>query len=156
MSTQTNTASIASGEAAAIPERPRQQEEQPPKKEIVAEDVFEPHILAKYDPEAVEIILRVARLGAPPLHKVPIAERRAHPEKYPSPWAKDVSSFERARETEIASSDGAKFPVAIYTPDAAKFGDGPWGCHLNFHGESFLGPFESVRPWDGYGRKRGV
>ncbi|KAK6084237.1 alpha beta hydrolase fold protein [Seiridium cupressi] len=104
-----------------------------PKKEFTAEDVFEPHILAKTDPEVVKIVLGGVNRGVPPTHAVPIEERRAHPDKYKVPWARDSTGWPRVSGQELTSEDGAKFPIKIYHPDPDVFGEGPYGVHLNFH-----------------------
>ncbi|KAI0175525.1 alpha/beta-hydrolase [Hypoxylon sp. FL1284] len=105
---------------------------------IKAEDVFPPHILAKYDPEMVKYVLATKESGIPAQHEVPIAEIRANPAKYAAAWSKDVSDYERVVESGVASKDGAKVPIMIYHPDPAKFGPGPYGLHLNFHGGGFV------------------
>lgn len=105
-----------------------------PAKELTPEDVFESHILAKYDPQIVKIVMRGVNNGIPPLESVPIEERRAHPEKYLPPWAKDTTGLERVADAELTSADGATFPVKIYHPDPKVHGEGPYGVHLNFHG----------------------
>ncbi|KAK9771503.1 putative Alpha/Beta hydrolase protein [Seiridium cardinale] len=109
-----------------------------PKKEFTAEDVFEPHILAKTDPEVVKIVLGGINRGVPPTHAVPIEERRAHPDKYKVPWARDSTGWPRVSGQELTSEDGAKFPIKIYHPDPDVFGEGPYGVHLNFHGGGFV------------------
>lgn len=104
------------------------------KKELTAEDVFEPHILAKTDPQVVKIVLRGVNAGVPATHQVPIEERRAHPEKYQAPWARDTEGWPRVKDAEITSSDGDKVPIKVYHPDPEVWGKGPYGVHLNFHG----------------------
>lgn len=104
------------------------------KKELTAEDVFEPHILAKTDPEVVKIVLRGVNAGIPPTHTIPIEERRRHPDKYKAPWARDPTGWPRVKGDEISSEDGAKIPIMVYHPDPEIFGEGPYGVHLNFHG----------------------
>ncbi|KAI1335988.1 alpha/beta-hydrolase [Xylariaceae sp. FL0016] len=101
-------------------------------------DIFEPHILAKYDPEVVEYVLKSAASGAPAQHEVPIEELRANPAKYSPPWAQDATGWERVKDDDISSEDGAKIPIKVYHPDPANFGDGPYGVHLNFHGGGFV------------------
>lgn len=106
------------------------------KNELTAEDIYEPHILAKSDPEVVKIVLRGVNAGLKPTYSIPIEERRAHPEKYRVPWARDTTGWERVADQEISSEDGAKIPIKVYHPDPKTFGEGPYGVHLNFHGKS--------------------
>lgn len=105
-------------------------------KGINVEDVFEPHLLARYDPIVVNHVLeKAAAAGAvehPDDH--PIEEIRAHPEKFNPPWALDTTGFERVIDKEVTSEDGAKIPVKMYYPDPKEWGDGPYGVHLNYHG----------------------
>jgi hypothetical protein len=100
-----------------------------------AEDVFLPNLLAKYNPDIVKYILKTMAPGRPPpTHTVPLAEVRANPTRFAGPWQKDVTGYERVADHEVVSEDGAAIPVKVYHPDPAKFGDGPYGVHLNFHG----------------------
>ncbi|KAI1843291.1 hypothetical protein JX266_010465 [Neoarthrinium moseri] len=107
-------------------------------KELKAEDVFEQHILAKYDPEAVKIVLRGVNAGVPPVDAVPIEERRANPDKYRPPWSQDTTGWERVVDSHIISDDGAEVPIRIYHPDPEVNGNGPYGVHLNFHGGGYV------------------
>lgn len=50
-----------------------------------AEDIFEPSVLAKYDPKAVEIVVATANAGQPRPHDYPIAEVRANEAKFAAP-----------------------------------------------------------------------
>ncbi|KAI0146690.1 Alpha/Beta hydrolase protein [Pestalotiopsis sp. NC0098] len=108
------------------------------KKERTAEDVFEPHILAKTDPEVVKIVLRGVNAGVPPTAAVPIEERRAHPDKYRPPWAQATDGWDRVADRDVTSGDGATIPVKVYHPDPNIWGDGPYGVHFNFHGGGFV------------------
>lgn len=103
--------------------------------DIKAEDVFEPHVLAKYDPEVVKYILKGVAEGAVEQQMRPIEEIRAHPENFIRPWALDTTGWERTIDKEVTSDDGTKIPVRVYYPDPKQWGDGPYGVHLNFHGE---------------------
>ncbi|KAI1496211.1 Alpha/Beta hydrolase protein [Biscogniauxia marginata] len=106
--------------------------------EVKAEDIFEPNLLAIYNPEIVKHVLKASASGVPAQHEVPIKELRANPSKYAPPWAQDVTGWERVTDQEITSEDGAKIPVKIYHPDPSQFGEGPYGVHLNFHGGGFV------------------
>ncbi|KAI0125649.1 Alpha/Beta hydrolase protein [Xylariales sp. AK1849] len=112
--------------------------QQPPKVEIKAEDIFEPHILAKYDPDAVKLVLAGVNAGVRSTSEITIAERRADPEKFRSPLAVDPTGFERVSDHEFTSEDGATIPVKVYLPDPKLHGTGPYGVHLNFHGGGFV------------------
>jgi hypothetical protein len=118
-------------------EQQQQQQGQPKKELKTAEDVFEPHILAQYDPDAVRVVLRGINAGVRPLDQIPIAERRANPARFRAPWAKDATGMEGVANHELVSKDGATFPVRVYHPDLEVHGQGPYGVHLNFHGELF-------------------
>ena len=87
------------------------------KKNLTAEDIFEPHILPQYDPEAVKILVRAFNAGLPLLHEVPLEDRRANPAKYRPPWAKDPAELERVETgREVDSEDGYRVPIAGRSP----------------------------------------
>ncbi|KAI2465733.1 alpha/beta-hydrolase [Annulohypoxylon bovei var. microspora] len=109
-----------------------------PETEIKAEDIFEPHLLEKYDPDIVNYILKLRKAGVLAQQEWCIKAIRANPAKYAPPLSKDVTGWERVSDREITSQDGAKFPIKIYYPDPAQFGEGPYGLHLNFHGGGFV------------------
>ncbi|CAJ2501286.1 Uu.00g041390.m01.CDS01 [Anthostomella pinea] len=111
--------------------------EGPSSKKSRAENAVEPHILAKYHPDLIDYVQKMIASGAAQ-HEVPIEELRANPSKYAPPWSKDVTGWERVADDEVVSEDGAKVPVKIYHPDPSRFGDGPYGAHLNFHGGGFV------------------
>lgn len=103
-------------------------------KAVQAEDIFEPHLLAQYDPEVVKYVVKNTAAGIVE-RVVPIEEIRANPEWSTPPWALDTAGWERTVDKIVTSEDGAKIPVRVYYPDAKEWGDGPYGVHLNFHGE---------------------
>ncbi|XXG93814.1 hypothetical protein Hte_000063 [Hypoxylon texense] len=105
---------------------------------IKAEDVFKPHILAKYDPEMVKYVLEAKAAGVPAQHEFPIQQIRADPDRFKATWSKDVSGYERVVEGGVTSKDGYKVPIMIYHPDPTQYGEGPYGLHLNFHGGGFV------------------
>jgi acetyl esterase/lipase len=98
-------------------------------------DTIEPHILAKLDPDFVQYYVDVLS-KVPPAQAVTIEEVRAHPERFRAAIALDSSEFERVRDYEVTSEDGAKIPVRVYHPDPEKHGSGPYPVHLNFHGKA--------------------
>lgn len=102
---------------------------------VKAEDVFEPHLLAKYDPEVVTYVLKGVAEGATEHHMVPIEEVRANPASFTAPWLLDTTGWERTAEKVVTSEDGADIPVRVYYPDPKQWGEGPYGVHLNFHGK---------------------
>ncbi|KAK7753238.1 hypothetical protein SLS62_004757 [Diatrype stigma] len=104
---------------------------------IKPEDIFEPHLLAQYDPEVVKRVLKDAAAGIVD-RLVPIEEVRACPEKFSPPWALDAFGWERTLDRLVTSEDGAEIPVRVYYPDPKEWGDGPYGVHLNFHGGGFI------------------
>ncbi|KAI1390337.1 alpha/beta-hydrolase [Hypoxylon trugodes] len=106
--------------------------------EIKAEDIFEPHVLAKYDPEIVKYILKVRAAGAPAQPESRIEVIRANPAKFALPWSKDVTGWERVVDANVTSQDGVEIPIKIYQTNSAQFGNGPYGVHLNFHGGGFV------------------
>jgi len=104
-----------------------------------AEDVFSPGLLAKYNPQIVRYVLMSMAPGMPPAtHSVNLQEVRKNPARFAAPWQKDVTGFKRVSDTIFASEDGAMIPVQVYHPDPARFGQGPYGVHLNFHGKRTL------------------
>ncbi|OTA97871.1 hypothetical protein M434DRAFT_391486 [Hypoxylon sp. CO27-5] len=104
---------------------------------IKAEDIFEPHVLERYDPEVVKFILETRAAGLSVPDEFRIEDLRADPARY-APWSKDVTGWERVADGEVTSDDAAKIPIKIYQPDPAQFGEGPYGAHLNFHGGGFV------------------
>ncbi|KAH8657857.1 Alpha/Beta hydrolase protein [Xylariales sp. PMI_506] len=74
-----------------------------------------------------------------PTHHVSIADMRANPSKYYSPWYKDFSKLEFVNDISITSDDGHVFTARVYHPDAVKspFGAGPYPVYINFHGGGF-------------------
>lgn len=116
---------------------------------VKAEDLFEPHMLAQYDPEVVKYVVQTAQEGVLPQHMVPIEEVRADPAKFTPPWALDTKGWPRVVEDEFVSSEenGGSFPVRIYYPDPDVWGDGPYGVHLNFHGENEEGRVSNTGVW---------
>ncbi|KAK6842048.1 hypothetical protein PG989_009418 [Apiospora arundinis] len=82
------------------------------KKKLSAEDIFPPHVQAQYDPKAIELVVLGANSDKPAQHEAP---PRRHPRE------------PRALRTPL-------IPVKVYHPDPAKWGKGPYGIHLNFHG----------------------
>lgn len=139
MSAAESTEPHPSPQAAPAPSEEAPVAEKEKKKELTAEDVFEPHILAKTDPEVVKIVLRGVNAGVPPTASVPVEERRAHPDKYRVPWARSTDGWPRVADATFASDDGAaSIPVKVYHPDPEVWGEGPYGVHLNFHGGGFV------------------
>ncbi|KAK8049655.1 hypothetical protein PG994_011385 [Apiospora phragmitis] len=107
----------------------------PTKKKLTAEDLFPPHVLAQYDPKAVELVLLGANSDKPAQHEAPLPEIRKNPALYAPPWCTNTTGYERVADDAVASTDGqAQVPVKVYRPDPARWGDGPYGVHLNFHG----------------------
>ncbi|KAI1101464.1 alpha/beta-hydrolase [Jackrogersella minutella] len=109
-----------------------------PETEVKIEDVFEHHILERYDPDVVKYVLRTRAAGVPSLDEWRIENVRGNPAKFEPPWSKDVTGWERVVDAEVASQDGARIPIKIYHPDPSQFGEGPYGLHLNFHGGGFV------------------
>jgi hypothetical protein len=70
----------------------------------------------------------------PPTHVIDLADVRANPQKWASPWCKDYSNLPFVNDMQIDSGDGHQFSVRIYQPDAERFGSGPFPVHVNFHG----------------------
>ncbi|KAI5861684.1 alpha/beta-hydrolase [Durotheca rogersii] len=107
--------------------------------DIRAEDVFEPHLLKTYDPEFVKFMLKIrASSAASASDEFTVEEVRANPARFEPPCAKDTTGYERVTDKVLTSQDGAKFPIKIYHPDPVRFGEGPYGLHLNFHGGGFV------------------
>jgi acetyl esterase/lipase len=101
-----------------------------------AEDIFSPDLLAKYNPQIVRYVLMSMAPGMPPAtHEVDLKEVRENPARFAPPWQKDMAYHERVGDHAIYSQDKAVIYIRVYRPDAARFGPGPYGVHLNFHGE---------------------
>ncbi|OTB07667.1 hypothetical protein M426DRAFT_317968 [Hypoxylon sp. CI-4A] len=109
-----------------------------PESDIKAEDIFEPVVLEKYDPTIIKYLLKLRAAGVPPVRDIRIEDLRSNPAKFAPPWWKDPTGWERVADGEVTVRDGAKIPVKIYHPDPNKFGKGPYGLHLNFHGGGFV------------------
>ncbi|TPX11676.1 uncharacterized protein E0L32_007655 [Thyridium curvatum] len=97
-------------------------------------DAIPRHILDRLDPEFIQFFIDV-QSKVPPAQDMTIELVRASPEKFRAPCALDTSGYERVKDYEVASKDGARFPVRVYSPDPARFGEGPYPVHLNFHVE---------------------
>lgn len=109
----------------------------PPPAPRTAEDIFEPALLAKYDPKAVELVVATANAGRPRPHDFSIAEVRADEARFEAPWCRDPTVWPRVTaDVAVPSADGTPVLVMIYHPDPAVHGPGPYGVHLNFHGTS--------------------
>ncbi|KAI0023031.1 alpha/beta-hydrolase [Xylariomycetidae sp. FL0641] len=93
-------------------------------------------ILAKYDPEVVDYVRKTR--AAAQQQNFSIQEIRADPAKFAPPWARNVTGWERVADATVAAEDGHPVPVKIYHPDPERFGPGPYGAHLNFHGGGFV------------------
>jgi len=104
-----------------------------------AEHLIEDHILPHLDPVFVDFFVNVIA-KRPPAHTIPLEEARKNPEILRPQIALDSLSgeYERVQDHEVVSKDGEKFTVRVYHPDPAKFGEGPYGLHLNFHGGGFV------------------
>lgn len=99
---------------------------------------IEPHILAQLDPDFVEYWTNVQRKAAPNKGQLTIEALRVNPEKFARPFVPDAKDSQQILDKEVTSEDGAKIPVRVYYPDAAKHGPGPYPVHLNFHGGGFV------------------
>ena len=74
----------------------------------------------------------------PPTHGVTIADIRANPKKYASPWCRDYSGEHFVKDIKISSDDGHIFTARLYYPDptTSPFAEGPYPVYINFHGTS--------------------
>ncbi|KAK8027267.1 hypothetical protein PG991_004323 [Apiospora marii] len=99
-----------------------------PRTKKTAEDLFEPHVQAQYDPKAVELVVWGANSDSPAQHEAPLAEVRKNPALYAPPWCTDTTGYEGVTDDAVASTDGqAQIPVKVYRPDPAKWGRAPTG-----------------------------
>lgn len=96
-------------------------------------NTIDPEVLPKLDPDFVKYYNDVLALRVP-THEVPIETIRADAGLYASPWCLSVDGYERVKDAVVTSSDGAKVPVKVYSPDVAQYGPGPYGVHINYHG----------------------
>lgn len=80
-------------------------------------------------------------------HQVPLAEVRANPQAWARPWSRKAGDVENRniRDWTISSGGGdLDFQVRVYSPDAEKFGDGPFPVHINYHGTLHVDSFTLV------------
>ncbi|OJJ45158.1 hypothetical protein ASPZODRAFT_134567 [Penicilliopsis zonata CBS 506.65] len=103
---------------------------------LVSPDI-DPAIVQAMDPEFVRYFIETIQ-HLTPTHTVPLAECRAHPERFVTPWIYDSSGEPRVSDHTVTSADGFPVPVRVYTPDPDVFGPGPYGVHVNFHGGGFV------------------
>ncbi|RTE83743.1 hypothetical protein BHE90_001753 [Fusarium euwallaceae] len=99
---------------------------------------IDPSFLDRLDKDFIEYYnLNLA--NKPATHSVSIADIRANPKKYASPWCRDFSNESFVKDIKIKSDDGHEFTARCYHPDASKspFGQGPYPVHINFHGGGF-------------------
>lgn len=76
----------------------------------------------------------------PPTHAIDLAEVRANPQKWASPWCIDYSDLPFVHDIQIESGDGHVFTARIYSPDETKDDpntQGPYPVHVNFHGGGY-------------------
>ncbi|KAK3935771.1 alpha/beta-hydrolase [Diplogelasinospora grovesii] len=109
---------------------------QPARENVDPTGLIEDHILPKLDPDFVRHFVEVISKRPPGFE--PIEEVRAHPERFRTPCAVDTSGHERVVDHEVTSEDGAQIPARVYYPDPARYGDGPYPVHLNYHGGGFV------------------
>lgn len=94
---------------------------------------LEPNIRNGLDPEFLDYYDK--NFGPkPPPSRIPLAERRANPEKFYAPWNKDLSNDPGVQTFHIASKDGYQIKVQSYTPVDEKIRKGPWPININYHG----------------------
>lgn len=94
---------------------------------------LDPEVLKKLDPEYIAYYLSTLQHYTP-THEIPIEQIRANPAKYAAPWHYNSKDEPRTESLEATSADGHKIPVRVYHPDPEKFGLGPHGVHINYHG----------------------
>lgn len=93
-----------------------------------------PQHVNNMDPEFVAYYNRTIGLKKA-THQVDIESVRSNPATFNSPWCEDTSKEQGVRDVRIASVDGFEFAARVYSPDASKFGAGPYPVHVNYHGE---------------------
>jgi acetyl esterase/lipase len=94
---------------------------------------IDPSILPILDPEFVTYYNThlASKLAT---HQVPFASVRAQPAAWRGSWCVDLTGSPGVRNLTIPSADGHPIPLRTYSPDAQKFGPGPYPTHINFHG----------------------
>ncbi|KAJ3458153.1 hypothetical protein MRS44_012262 [Fusarium solani] len=99
---------------------------------------IDPSFLDHLDKDFIEYY-NIHLANKPATHSVSIADIRANPKKYASPWCRDFSNEPFVKDIKIKSDDGHEFTARCYHPDASKspFGQGPYPVHINFHGGGF-------------------
>lgn len=96
---------------------------------------IDPSFLDHLDKDFIEYY-NIHLANKPATHSVSIADIRANPKKYASPWCRDFSNEPFVKDIKIKSDDGHEFTARCYHPDVSKspFGQGPYPVHINFHG----------------------
>jgi hypothetical protein len=91
---------------------------------------LDPEIEKMLDPAFVEHYKQKIDIK-PAMHQHPLKEVRLNPKAFIPPW--QVKTLPNVRISD-SSLTRRRIPIRIYEPDPEKFGLGPYGVHINFHG----------------------
>jgi hypothetical protein len=67
-------------------------------------------------------------------HQVPLKQVRENPKDFIPPWQVKALRNVRIFDSSLTDLTGRRIPIRIYEPNPEKFGSGPYGVHINFHG----------------------
>jgi len=94
---------------------------------------LDPEIEKKLDPAFVKYYKQQIDIK-PATHQVPLKQVRENPQDFIPPWqVKALPNFRIVYST-LTDPSGWVIPIQIYEPNPEKFGLGPYGVHINFHG----------------------
>jgi len=93
-------------------------------------NLLDPEIEKKLDPAFVEYYKHKIDIK-PAMHQRLIKEVRLNPKAFIPPW--QLKGLPNIRISD-SSLTRRRIPIRIYDPDSEKFGKGPYGVHINFHG----------------------
>ena len=94
---------------------------------------LDPEIERKLDPTFVEYYKQKIDIK-PATHQVPLKQVRESPKDFVPPWQVKALPNVRIFDRTLIDLSGWRIPIRIYEPNTEKFGLGPYGVHINFHG----------------------
>lgn len=100
---------------------------------------LDPTVLPKLDPAFVKYFNEAIGRKSP-THLVPLEQIRNDPHKWSASWQVDLAQngCPRVRDWNVTTTDSSSIVVRVYHPDPERFGHGPYGSHLNYHGGGFM------------------
>lgn len=104
---------------------------------IIPFNPLDPEIERKLDPAFVEYYKQKIDIKAA-THQVPLNAVRKNPKDFIPPWQVKALPNVRISYSLLKDLSGWAIPIRIYEPNPEKFGLGPYGVHINFHGSLML------------------